>query len=92
MTEKAKLGSIRAVLPGCIILRELVARGWTQKDLARIMCRSEKTISLIINGHKKITPVTALELGAAFDTSAEIWLNLEFNYRLGLAQENRVIE
>jgi len=76
----------RVPLPGSIIREELDARGWTQKDLARIMDRPEKTISQIVNGHKQITPETALELAAAFDTSPELWLNLEARYRLREAE------
>jgi HTH-type transcriptional regulator/antitoxin HigA len=76
----------RVPLPGSIIREELDARGWTQKDLARIMGRPEKTISQIVNGHKQITPETALELAAAFGTSAELWLNLEARYRLREAE------
>ena len=76
----------RVPLPGSIIRAELDARGWTQKDLARIMGRPEKTISQIVNGHKQITPETALELAAAFGTSAELWLNLEARYRLREAE------
>jgi len=77
----------RAILPGRIILRELDARGWTQKDLATITKRPEQTISLIVNGRKKITPATALQLAAAFDTSANLWLNLETNYRIHEARQ-----
>lgn len=63
--------------PGRIIKRELEARGWTQKDLAHIMDRPEQTISQIVNAKKRITPETALQLAAAFGTSAEFWLRLE---------------
>lgn len=72
----------RAIPPGRIILRELEARGWTQKDLAHITHRPEQTISQIVNGRKKITSETALQLAAAFGTSANLWLKLETNYRL----------
>ena len=68
--------------PGRIIKRELEARGWTQKDLAHIMDRPEQTISQIVNAKKRITPETALQLAAAFGTSAEFWLNLEASYQL----------
>ena len=73
--------------PGHMIRREIEARGWTQKDLANIMDRPEKTVSEIVNGHKQITPETALQLAAAFGTSADLWLNLETNYQLFLARQ-----
>ncbi|MBN1315447.1 MAG: HigA family addiction module antidote protein [Anaerolineales bacterium] len=72
----------RVPSPGTVIRRELEARGWTQKDLAEIMARPPQTISQIIQGKKRITPETALQLAAAFGTSAQFWINLETSYRL----------
>jgi HTH-type transcriptional regulator/antitoxin HigA len=68
--------------PGEYISEELEARGWTQDDLARVMGRSLPAINKIISGKTPITPEIAIELGAAFSTSAEVWLNLEAHYRL----------
>lgn len=75
--------------PGRILRLELEARGWTQKDLAEIMGRPEQTISQIVNGEKEITPQTAIELSKAFGVSAQFWNNLEANYRLWLAAQNK---
>jgi addiction module HigA family antidote len=72
----------RAIAPGRILTRELEARGWTQKDLAGIMGRPTQTINEIVKGTKQITPETVLELAEAFGTSAELWTNLEAQYRL----------
>jgi len=72
----------RVVPPGRIVKRELEAHGWTQRDLAEIVGRPEQAISEIVQGHKQITPETALQLAAAFGTSADFWLNLEINYQL----------
>jgi HTH-type transcriptional regulator / antitoxin HigA len=77
----------RVPSPGRIIRRELDARGWTQKDLAHIMDRPEQFISQIVNAHKRITPETALQLAAAFGTSADLWLNLEARYQLHQARQ-----
>lgn len=77
----------RAVAPGEIIEMELEERGWSQRDLAEIMGRPPQAISEIVRGAKQITPETALELAQAFGTSAEIWTNLEANYRLQLARQ-----
>lgn len=71
--------------PGRIIQQEIEARGWTQQDLAAIMERPVQAINEIIKGSKQITPETALQLGAAFGTSPQFWLNLENNYRLWVA-------
>ena len=47
---------------------------------------SRKTLSKIINERGAITPDMALRLGRAFDTSPELWLNLQINYDLWLAE------
>lgn len=79
----------RAVPPGEILAEELEARGWTQKDLAAIMGRPTQVINEIINATKSITPDTAVELAAAFGTSAALWLNLEASYQLHLARQQK---
>jgi HTH-type transcriptional regulator/antitoxin HigA len=86
------LQSARAVPPGGILTRELEARGWTQKDLARIMGRPTQAINEIVRGAKQITPETALELAEAFGTSAELWTNLESQYRLAMARNGKDIK
>ncbi len=76
-----------AIPPGETIVAELEARGWTQVQLAEIMQRPLATINEIIKAKKAITPETAKDLAAAFGTSAELWLNLESQYRLALVEE-----
>lgn len=76
----------RPVAPGRILKQEIEARGWSQKDLAAILGRPEQAVSEIVNGVKQITPETALELAQALGTSPELWMNLEANYRLQMAQ------
>jgi len=81
--------------PGEFIRDDLTERGWTQSDLAKIMGRPLPAINLIINGVKSITPETAIELGSAFGTSPEFWLNLETAYQLSkadVAEENAIKE
>ena len=73
--------------PGEYIRDELETRGWTQEDLAAILGRPLSAVNQIIKGNKAITPQTARELAAAFGTSAELWLNLENAYRLGLSRQ-----
>lgn len=76
--------------PGRILSRELEARGWTQKELAKIIGRPEQAISEIVNAKKQITPDTARELAAAFGTSAALWVNLETSYQLHQVQKKEV--
>jgi HTH-type transcriptional regulator/antitoxin HigA len=61
---------------------ELDERGWTQAEFAEIIGRPVKLVNEIINGKAAITPTTATEIGAALDTGAMVWLNLEATYRL----------
>jgi HTH-type transcriptional regulator/antitoxin HigA len=74
------------VSPGDILKEELEARGWTQIDLATVMGRPTQAISEIISAAKQVTPQTALELAQALGTTAELWTNLEADYRLALAR------
>jgi HTH-type transcriptional regulator/antitoxin HigA len=69
--------------PGDFIREELEARGWKQTDLARIMGRPVQAVNEIVNGKKRLTAETAKELGLAFGTGPEFWLNFENAYRLG---------
>jgi HTH-type transcriptional regulator/antitoxin HigA len=71
--------------PGDFIRGELESRGWTQGDLARFIGRPLQAVNAIVNAKKEITPETAVALGAAFGTSAEVWLRLETTYRLAQA-------
>jgi HTH-type transcriptional regulator / antitoxin HigA len=73
--------------PGEYLRDELIARGWTQSQFAIIIGRPLQLVSEIINGRKRITEQTALEIGAALGTGARVWLNLESNYRLWKAKD-----
>jgi HTH-type transcriptional regulator / antitoxin HigA len=68
--------------PGDFIREELEARGWTQRDLARVIGRPLQAVNELVNGRKQITAGTAKELGLAFGTGPELWMNLESAYRL----------
>jgi HTH-type transcriptional regulator/antitoxin HigA len=73
--------------PGDFIRDELVARGWTQGDLAQIMGRPLQLINELVAGKKQITPETALGLATAFgDDDALYWMNLDNVYRLAQAK------
>lgn len=71
--------------PGDFIKKEMEARGWTQRDLARVLDRPLPTVNEIIQGKRAVMPEMAIELGMAFGTGAEIWVQREAMYRLSLA-------
>lgn len=54
----------------------------TIQDMASILAVSRKTLSKIVNEHGAVTPDMALRLSRAFDTTPELWLNLQKNYDL----------
>ena len=77
----------RPTHPGTILLEDYVKpMGLTITRLAEAIGVSRKTLSKIINGRGSVTPEMALRLSRAFDTSPELWLNLQRNYDLWRAE------
>jgi antitoxin HigA-1 len=77
----------RPTHPGKIIKKDyLEPLSITIKDMAAILNVSRKTLSKIVNERGSITPDMALRLSRAFDTSADLWMNLQKNYDLWLAK------
>ena len=58
----------------------------TQRELALAMGRPPQLISEIVRGRRGISAETALQLEAALGTAAHIWVGLDADYRLALAQ------
>lgn len=73
--------------PGDILRDELEARGWTQAAFAEILGRPYQVVNGILNGRREVTPETALQIAAALGTSAEMWVRMEAEYRLHLAEQ-----
>ena len=72
--------------PGGILKRHyLEPLSLTITEVADDLGISRKTLSKIINKRGVITPDMALILSKAFNTSAELWLNLQINYDLWVA-------
>ena len=57
----------------------------TITELAGKLGVSRKTLSKIVNEHASVTPDMALRLSQAFNTTPELWLNLQRNYDLWYA-------
>ncbi len=60
----------------------------TITDLAKALGVSRKTVSRIVNERGSISSGMALRLSQAFNTSPELWLNLQRNYDLWHASHN----
>ena len=72
--------------PGRIIKNHhLEPLSMTITDLANVLGVSRKTLSKIVNERGSITPDMALRLSRAFDTSPDLWLNLQKNFDLWYA-------
>jgi addiction module HigA family antidote len=56
--------------------------------LAKAIGVSRKTISKLVNERGAVTPEMALRLSIAFETTPQLWLNLQQNYDLWHAQRN----
>jgi addiction module HigA family antidote len=78
---------IRPTHPGNIIKEDyLLPLSITIKDMADTLGVSRKTLSKIINERGAITADMALRLSHAFDTTPDLWLNLQKNFDLWQAE------
>ena len=69
--------------PGSILkLHYLEPLGISVTDLAKELRLSRKTVSKILNERGGVTTDVALRLSRAFDTTPELWLNLQRNFDL----------
>ena len=69
--------------PGTILKEDyLNPLSVTIQDMSSILGISRKTLSKIINGRGAVTPDMALRLSRAFETTPELWINLQKNYDL----------
>jgi HTH-type transcriptional regulator/antitoxin HigA len=68
--------------PGEFLKEELETRSWSQLEFAEIIGRSPRLVNEIIAGKRAVTPETAALFAASLGTSAEVWLNLETQFRL----------
>lgn len=77
----------KPVHPGRIIMEHyLVPLNITITELAETLCVSRKALSGIVNEKKSVTADMALRLSKAFDTSPELWWNLQKTYDMFIAQ------
>ncbi len=74
--------------PGVIVKEDyLVPLSISIKEMAENLGVSRKTLSKILNERGSVTPDMALRLSRAFNTSPDLWLNLQKNYDLWNAEK-----
>jgi addiction module HigA family antidote len=77
-----------AVHPGEILLEDFMKPlALTQYRLAKDLGVPRLRISQIVRGQRAVTTDTALRLARYFGTSGEIWLRLQAQYDLEVAEE-----
>ncbi len=72
--------------PGKILADEMDELSLSAAELARLIQVPANRISQILAGKRNITADTALRLGRYFNTSADLWMNLQKTYELDLAR------
>ena len=85
-TAKRPVVSDAVIHPGELLAEEIEARGMSQRELALAMGRPPQLISELVRGRRGISAETALQLESALGTAAHIWVGLDADYRLALAQ------
>jgi addiction module HigA family antidote len=74
--------------PGEMLLEEfLVPMGLSQRELASAIHVSYQQINEIVNGHRRMTPPTALRLAKFLGVSPDFWMNLQLRWDLYQAQQ-----
>jgi len=67
--------------PGIIVKDELIdATGLSVTEASERLGVSRTTLSRLLNGHSSISPEMALRLSKFFNTSIEMWINLQAQY------------
>ena len=85
MTSRQKL--LEIIHPGEVLLEEFMKpMGISINGLAREIAVPPGRISAIVNGKRAITADTALRLSRYFGTSPEVWMGLQADYELRIAQ------
>jgi len=73
--------------PGEILADELAELGISAAHLGRELHVPTNRITQILNGKRAMTADTALRLGQWLGTGPELWLNLQKQYELRLAEQ-----
>ena len=79
--------------PGEMLLEEFLnPLGLTQRELADAIHVPYPRINELVNGHRGMTPSTALRLAKYFDVSPAFWLNLQLRWDLYHATQSEAEE
>jgi len=77
------------ITPGEILFEEFMEPlGISQNQLARDLDVPPSRVHAIVHGKRSITVDMALRLGKYFNSSAQMWINLQSHYDLKMAKKN----
>lgn len=78
---------LKPVHPGEVLLKDFIEpMGLTRYKVAKAIHVSQRRIDEICSGHRAISADTALRLGRLFGVDAQIWMNLQAQYDLEVAE------
>ena len=82
----SKLSDVIATHPGSLLREELDEIGLSARALAKAIKVPPNRVTTILNGERGVSADTARRLGKYFDTSPEVWMNLQQSFDLRLAE------
>ena len=89
MARKTPNKSLPLIHPGEVLLQEFMKPlGLSINRLSRDLVVPPGRVSAIVNGKRSISADTALRLGRFFGVSPEVWMGLQADYDLRLAQRS----
>jgi addiction module HigA family antidote len=75
--------------PGDVLVAELDERGMSAHALAMALRVPATRIGAILHGEREVTADTALRLARYLGGTAQLWLNLQGNYDIAMAERKR---
>jgi addiction module HigA family antidote len=87
MSRNPLLKGLRPVHPGEMLREDILpALGRPKAEIARLLGVSRQTLYDVLNEKQPITANLALRIGKLVGDGAEIWLRMQQNYDLALAE------
>ena len=94
MAIKNEAPALMAIHPGSILKEELIERGISQKDFAKMIAMQPSHLSEIIKGKRSITKPVADKLEEVLGIPSIDWVNLQigFEYKTQQNIERQIAE
>jgi antitoxin HigA-1 len=87
------LAGLDPIHPGEVLREEVIPDLRISKaEMARHLRLSRQSLHDILKGKQAITPAVALKLGRLLGTTPELWLRMQQNYDLRVAERQMVDE